>query len=257
MFHGGIQVPENIFNKEIKIKMGVFVLLIAVIVVNIGVIGFLISRDGSEIIISKSLDEATLNIEEKSTPQATSEVYTEESKEKIQVYVVGEVNNPGVVTLEKGQIIEDAIKAAGGPTDRADLDNINLAYVLNENVMLKILPKPETVSNGTANGRETAESNSDVTSQNKVSNGVEIRNDSGGAVQNESENKSVSKGKININTATEAELETLPGVGPSTASKIVSFREKNGKFKKIEDIMNVPGIGQSKFANMKDLICVD
>lgn len=249
-------MPENIFNREIKIKMGVFILLVAALVISTGVIGFLISKNESEIIISKSVNEGTIDSEAGSTPQVTPTTQQEENTEKIQVYVVGEVNNPGVVTLTKGQIIEDAIKAAGGPTDKADVENINLAYVLNENVMLKILPKPEPNSDTVVNGTGSGENNSNVTAQNKIPTGVEIKSDSGGAVQDESEKKSASNGKININTATEAELETLPGVGPSTASKIVSFREKNGNFKKIEDIMNVPGIGQSKFSNMKDFICV-
>jgi len=250
-------MPENIFNREIKIKTGVVILLVAALVISTGVIGFLISKNESEIIISKSVNEGTIESEAERTPQVNPTMQQEENTEKIQVYVVGEVNNPGVVTLTKGQIIEDAIKAAGGPTDKADLENINLAYVLNENVMLKILPKSEISSDTVVNGTGSGENNSNVTAQNKIPTGVEIKSDSGGAVQNESKKKSSSNGKININTATEAELETLPGVGPSTASKIVSFREKNGNFKKIEDIMNVPGIGQSKFSNMKDFICVD
>lgn len=248
---------ENFLNKEIKLKMGVFVLLIAALVISTGVIGFLISKNDSEIIISKSLNEGTINSEISATPQSTPTINSEETTEKIQVYVVGEVNRPGVVTLLKGQIIEDAVKAAGGPTDKADLDNINLAYILNENVMLKILPKPELDSNVVENGMEAADFKPSDGVQSKSTTGIELKSDSGGAVINENEQKSGSKGKININTATQAELETLPGVGSSTASKIVSFRQSNGNFKKIEDIMNVPGIGESKFSNIKELICVD
>lgn len=62
--------------------------------------------------------------------------------------------------------------------------------------------------------------------------------------------------KVNINTATQTQLETLPGIGPSTASKIVSYRKENGKFKSIEDIKKVSGIGGSKFDKIKDFICV-
>ena len=61
---------------------------------------------------------------------------------------------------------------------------------------------------------------------------------------------------ININSATQTELETLPGIGPSTALKIIKYREENGKFNSIEDIKNVNGIGDSKFNNIKDLISV-
>lgn len=245
-------MPENLINKEVKLKMGLFIVLIAALIISTGVIGFLISKNDSEIIISKSSSEETTNVVAVVTPQATAIV--EENTEKIQVYVVGEVNKPGVVTIEKGQIIDDAIKAAGGPTDKADLENINLAYILNENVMLKVLPKKEKTSDAVEIGKEP---NASVPAPNERMSGIEIRSDSGGAVFSENEQKSESKGKININKATEAELETLPGVGPSTASKIVAFRKQNGNFKKIEDIMNVPGIGESKFSSMKDLISVD
>ena len=61
---------------------------------------------------------------------------------------------------------------------------------------------------------------------------------------------------MNINTAKQTELETLPGIGPSTAQKIIDYRSKNGKFDSIEDIQNVNGIGDAKFENIKDIICV-
>ena len=64
-------------------------------------------------------------------------------------------------------------------------------------------------------------------------------------------------GKVNINTAKQTELETLSGIGPSTALKIINYRQENGNFKTIEDIKNVPGIGESKFENIKESICVE
>lgn len=254
-------MPENIFNKEIKLKIGVFVSLIVALIVSTAVIGFLISRDESEIIVSKSEIGEKTNYEVSKVPQVTSTEDQNENLDEIKIYVVGEVHNPGVVTLVKGQIIEDAIKAAGGSTDKADLENINLAYVLLENVMLKILPKVEPTPSLIGTEIKHTASKASATVQSESSNiefsGIVIKSDSGGAVLNENEQKDTSNGYININTASEAELETLPGVGPSTATKIVSFREKNGVFKKIEDIMNVPGIGESKFSDMKDFICVD
>jgi len=72
-----------------------------------------------------------------------------------------------------------------------------------------------------------------------------------------SENSKTANSKININTATVEELDSLPGIGPAIAAKIVAYREQNGKFKSIEDIMNVSGIGQSKFNNIKDFITVN
>lgn len=74
--------------------------------------------------------------------------------------------------------------------------------------------------------------------------------------ENNNDNKGTTSSKININTASADELMTLPGIGPSTAEKIISYREQNGEFKKIEDIMNVSGIGEGKFNKMKDYITV-
>lgn len=254
----------NIFDKEIKLKMGMFLVLIGALIVSIGVIGFLLSTDKSEIIVSKSENTGTKNVSVSSLPVTTHIVEENEIVEEIKVYVVGEVNKPGVVTLKKGQIIEDAIKAAGGSTGKADMENINLAYEIQDNVMLKIYPKsfasPVTgdVKNQQINSVVNPQT-PDVT-HNQHFAGIEIKSDSGGAILNEKDEKDGSKekkGKVNINTATEEELDALPGIGPSTASKIVSFRQKSGNYKKIEDIMNVPGIGESKFGDIKEFISVN
>lgn len=79
---------------------------------------------------------------------------------------------------------------------------------------------------------------------------------SSGVVVNSKESESIQSSKVNINTATQAQLETLSGIGPSTAAKIIAYREENGKFTKIEDIKNVSGIGESKFEKIKDDIVV-
>lgn len=259
-----VAMSLNLFNKEIKLKMGILAALVGTLIVSTGVIGFLLSRDESEIIVSKSEDTSPKNVSVSTPPETTNIAEQNEIVEEIKVYVVGEVNRPGVVTLKKGQIIEDAIKAAGGPTDKADMDNINLAYELQENVMLKIYPKSTAaMPDGDVKNQQTnASSDVPATSvaQEKVFTGMEIKSDSGGAVisdNNQEDTSKGKKGKININTATEEELDSLPGIGPSTAAKIVSFRENSGKFKKIEDIMNVPGIGESKFRDIKDFITVN
>jgi competence protein ComEA len=258
---GGKLMPENIFSKEIKLKMGLFIAMVTALIISIGIIGFLVSRDESEIIVSKNVNTQTQNTGVSSSPLVTGTVKKDDIVEEIKVYVVGEVNKPGVVTLREGQIIEDAIRAAGGFTNKADIENINLAFELKENVMLKILPKAQ---GGALKGEVKKQQPNSVTAlatpiQSKAPgfSGIEIKSDSGGAIQNENAKDEGSKGKVNINTASLEELDKLPGVGPSTASKIVSFREKSGNFKKIEDIMNVPGIGESKFSEMKEFISVN
>jgi len=102
------------------------------LIVTTSVTGFLLANDGEDIIISKAkAGQYTVeaeNGEEKTTEKLVQE--KEEAADEIKVYVVGEVNKPGVVTLKKGQIIQDAIELAGGPTEDADIENINLAYEL-------------------------------------------------------------------------------------------------------------------------------
>lgn len=254
-------MSENIFSKEIKLKMGLFIAMVTALIISIGIIGFLISRDESEIIVSKNVNTQTQNTGVSVSPLVTATVKQDEIVEEIKIYVVGEVNKPGVVTLKKGQIIEDAVKAAGGFTGKADIENINLAFELKENVMLKILQKPQAGAQKSEAKKQQPNSVTAIATpiQSKAPGftGIEIKSDSGGAIQNENSKNEGSKGKVNINTASEEELDKLPGVGPSTASKIISFREKTGNFKKIEDIMNVPGIGESKFAEMKEFISVN
>jgi competence protein ComEA len=252
----------EILGRQIYIRKGVAIAAVILIALVLGGIGYIIKNKGGEVIGSNETSQG-----EYTNHQAATTVDKPESQEKlssgtvkeaeqIKVYVVGCVKNSGVVTLEKGQIIEDAINAAGGATKEADLENINLAYELNENTMLKIYSKKET---------QTAQINSQGQSGNgngKISDkslaGVKIIKDSGGAVvNNNTETAATEKsGKININTASAAELDKLPGVGEKTASDIIAYREKSGGFKKIEDFMNVPRIGESRFNQVKEQITV-
>ena len=155
------------------------------------------------------------------------EIDKKEQDNNIVVHVAGEVKKPGIVRLEEGSRLEDAINKAGGLTDNADISNINLAYILEDGTKIKI---------PSLNEKEIAES--------YIIEGIE---------EEKSQNKN---SKININTATEEELETLDGIGASLASRIIEYREKNGKFKNIEDIKNVAGIGDSKYEAIKDKIKV-
>ena len=151
---------------------------------------------------------------------------------KIMVHITGQVKDEGVVLLDEGARIVDAIEAAGGETDDADLAKLNLAYVLNDGEKIYVPSK--------------SEKNEEIEYVTKSS-GDTVS--SGGNSMNDTT-------IININTAGQAELMELPGIGESIANKIIAYREENGKFEKIEDIKNVPGIGDSKFANIKDMIKV-
>lgn len=149
-------------------------------------------------------------------------------KEKIKIHVIGEVQNIGVIELDEGARISDIIEAAGGSTENADLSKVNLAYEVEDGQKVYIPSiNDERVEQYVTNGSGE------------------------GIIEEETK-----KGLVNINTATQTELETLPGIGPSTALKIITYREENGKFKKVEDIQNVPGIGGMKFENIKGAITV-
>mgnify|MGYP004512796051 FL=1 len=158
------------------------------------------------------------------------------SNKEITVYVSGEVNKSGVVTLKEGDRLAVAVEKLGGTTKKADLNNINLAIRVKDEEHY-IIPKI---------GEAKQEELKDVNNTKDIEN-AEIKN----------ENTAKDSSKININTATLEELDKLPGVGEATANKIISHREENGQFKNIEDIKNVNGIGDKKFENMKELICVN
>lgn len=151
---------------------------------------------------------------------------------KIVIHITGEVEEEGVIELEKGARISDAIEEAGGTTEEADLSNVNLAYSLSDGQKVKI-----------PNINEKDEEI--IVVEEKAGDNIIIER-----------NKSKEE-KININKAAQTEIETLPGIGPSTALKIINYRNEHGKFKNIGDIKNVSGIGDSKFENIKEYICVE
>ncbi len=145
------------------------------------------------------------------------------SKEEtdIFVYVCGKVNFPGVYKLEEGSRVYEAIEAAGGALEEADLDSVNQAELLTDGKQIKIYSKEE-ISQGTA-------------------------------VNNES-SLNVSSGKVNINTADKNLLMTLPGIGESRAGDIIRYRDEHGLFSSIDDIKNISGIKDKMFEKIKDYI---
>lgn len=154
---------------------------------------------------------------------------TFENEEKIIVHVMGAVKNQGIVEIEKGLRIADVINAAGGTTEEADLSKINLAYIVEDGQKIYV---PNINDEGITES---------------------ITKDAG---ENVLEKDNKNSNKVNINTASQTELETLSGIGPSTALKIINYREENGSFDNVEDIKNVPGIGDAKFESLKEKICV-
>lgn len=141
----------------------------------------------------------------------------------------GCVNKPGVYSFKKDDRIKDIVELAGGFTQDADTKSVNLAMKLKDEMKVYIPSKTETSKAQNNN----IESSDIVTIKDNNSNSL-----------------------VNINTADSNKLQTLPGIGPSKAKKIIEFREKN-QFKKIEEIKNVDGIGDKTFESLKSLITIN
>lgn len=157
--------------------------------------------------------------------QAGASEADETAKPAICVYVSGHVVNPGICYVEEGARVADAVALTGGFDEEADADAVNLARVLVDGEQVVIPSVTQAQTAGAASG-------------------------SGGS------GASAASGKVNINTADAATLQTLDGIGEATARKIVQDREANGPFNTVEDLKRVSGIGDKKFEALRDSICV-
>lgn len=158
---------------------------------------------------------------------------------KITIYVSGEVNSPGVVELDSNDRLIDGVKLCEGLTKEADINNINLAMKIQDEGHY-VIPKI---------GENILENTQDNIN---MSQNTDINSNADQGVNNNIDNNN----KVNINSADITQLDSLPGVGKVTAQKIIDYREKNAKFKSIEEIKNVKGIGENKFNDLKDYISI-
>lgn len=225
-------------NLDNKKKIIISVILIIILIVGFAIYMIVENSNYSEL----NLEEEVLagNIANTQTVESTEETATNanqinEEGEKIAVHITGEVKKEGIIYLEKGARIVDAIKSAGGETNDADLSQVNLAYELQDGQKIYIPNKKEKISQYIT---ENSGNNVIIEENNALS------NQKGG---NE---------KVNINTATQDELDSLPGIGPSLAERIINYREENGNFKSTDELQNVKGIGEAKYADIKDRITV-
>ena len=187
-------------------------------------------------ITQNSEDEIIADLQDISVENVNTENIQNNTNEAIIVHVAGAVENEGIQKLPENSRVADAIEAAGGLTIDANVNNINLAQKIIDGQKIYI---PNNSENEEIEGSQTIVENPVTMSDNSSYSTNTILSD-----------------LVNINTATQTELEMLPGIGPSTASKIISYRNENGKFKSIEDILNVSGIGDSKYSQIKDKITI-
>ena len=210
-------------NKKQKI-----VLIIVIFIITLGISYYAYTTKLNQ---KFDIEEQNLEIEENKIDE-TSNIEENETS-KILVHISGAVKSEGVVELEENSRVADAIELAGGVTENAYMRDVNLAEPLEDGMKVYIPSKDE------------------VKEQEEIS-----YNTSGSSIVNEKSKNIESRknSKININEATKEELDTLPGIGESTANKIINYRNEHGKFKTIEEIKEVRGIGDSKYEQIKDLI---
>ena len=196
-----------------KIKRGLkIVLIVALIIIFVKVMNtdfFNTSDDG--ITVQKAYDSSAKDSLNDESDEDDAFIYT---------HITGEIKKPGVYKMKAGTRMDDLVKEAGGLTDEADIDQINLSEKLVDEERIIVPSKSGSSEEGITSAAIDAKTK-----------------------------------KININKASLSELMTLPGVGEKTAQKFIDYREQK-KFKKIEDVMNIEGIGENKFKNIKDYISV-
>ncbi|HEM6071946.1 TPA: helix-hairpin-helix domain-containing protein [Streptococcus suis] len=165
-----------------------------------------------------------------SSQEQTEETSTEESEElsQLTVDVKGAVEKPGLYTLEAGARVNDAVEAAGGLTSQADPKSINLAQKLSDEAVVYVASKDENISVVASTTASSAMS---------------------------PEEKSTSL--VNLNTATEADLQTISGIGAKRAADIIAYREANGGFKSVNDLNNVSGIGDKTIESIRPYVTVE
>ncbi len=205
------------------------IILIAIGGVIIFVIGYYLYTTTS----NESYEQLDIISEEQDNQN--KENVEKEQEEMIVVHIAGEVKKPGIVKTKEGARIADIIEEAGGLTENANITNINLAYIIEDGQKITIPSKDQKV-------------------EAKQEEYIQTENEQG--IINEEQGIFNKNQVLNINRATKEELQTLQGIGESTAEKIITYRKENGNFKQIEDIKNVPGIGDAKYENIKEKISV-
>lgn len=183
---------------------------------------------GHEANLENESEAVVDNLEEGNLLQSQSGETLEKDKAEIAVHICGAVKNPGVYYLKEQQRLYEGIQKAGGFRDDADEDYLNQAMILEDGMKVLVPTKEETA-------------------------GLEEREF---LVNEPEDNRKEADRKVNLNTADETQLCTLPGIGVSRAKSIIAYREEHGDFQKIEDVMKVSGIKEAAFEKIKDSVTV-
>lgn len=223
---------EELERKAQSSKVSPFV-LVGIVAVVLALVFLMLSQCASSLTtdsfqVEQSSSSSTENSESGTEGNQETTQESQSAPAEIVVYVTGEVNSPGVYTLSEGDRVNDAVLAAGGITKKAAVDQVNMASVLTDGQQVTV-PNEKDFQGAAGSGSVST----------STSSGVDHNS-----------------GKINLNTATLEELQTLSGIGPALAQRIIDSRESEGKFTKTEDLLRVSGIGEKRFADIKDKLCV-
>jgi competence protein ComEA len=170
-------------------------------------------------------------------PSASASPSGYATPQEVVAYVCGAVRRPGVYHLAPGARVADLLSAAGGAAARAELQAVNLAAKLIDGQQVVVPVRGATTAAAAAAG--------------SAGTGASATSGTAGAP-----GTAGTSAPVNLNTASAAELDALPGVGPATAQKIIDYRTANGGFKSVDDLKNVSGIGDAKFATLQPLVTV-
>ena len=222
-----------------SIKKIIKVVLLLVIIIGMSIYGIVSfkKQERKSISIRDNIDE----------PKSNSIIKKDKPTGNLIVDIKGEINSPGIYKVNKNTRVIDVINLAGGLTEYADTSVINLSKKVLDEMVIIIYSKEEV--NNFLETKQQESIKQSICTNDEVINGACITTETNG------EEKSIS-GKININTATVEELQTLPGIGETKAKNIIEYRNNNGNFTKPEDILEVPGIGNSIYDQIKENITV-
>lgn len=160
-------------------------------------------------------------------PLDAAEKVPETVKEQVTVYVTGAVNHPGIVDVDADARVADAVNACGGALPTADMDSVNMAQKLKDGQQVRI-PEKHTGVAQLQDGKQSPDKTKGKSGENLV----------------------------NINTADEKALDSLPGIGPSMAKRIIEYRNTEGMFQSPEDLKKIKGIGDAKYEKLKDKVTI-
>ena len=217
---------ENVLEKIKQYKLALVIALIGVVIAGFMMLQREQKQENNIQQLMEQTSYSSSSTTEKSKQRSEND-QGDKNEGMVTVDVKGAVKKPGVYQLKSSSRVHDALVKAGGMTDEADLKSINQAQKLVDEAVVYVAKIGENVMDVTTNT-----SASTATSQAKA-------------------------GLVNLNTATEADFQTISGIGQKRAQDIIAYREANGKFKSVDDLKNVTGIGAKTLEKLKEYVTVD